>query len=257
VSVDPTKYEKDTKAICSFSGGKDSTAMLIRLVEEGYPLDEIVFFDTGWEWPQIYKHVKAVERYIKRPITILKPSKPFEWFMYEKPSAIGKGKGWPRFNLRWCTGEKQKVIQRYLRSRKPYVQYIGFTVDEAYRVKRYEGDKTRRFPLVAWGMTEADCLKLCRDRGFDFGNLYDHASSTSCWCCPLQPLNALRALYKYYPDMWARLLDMASRTPTPFKIGRCVQDGIYVKDIDARFKREIAEGIFEAKLAGKPKEAAV
>lgn len=37
--------------VASFSGGKDSTAMVLRLIEEGTPLDEIVFFDTGWEFP--------------------------------------------------------------------------------------------------------------------------------------------------------------------------------------------------------------
>ena len=36
-----------TKKIVSFSGGKDSTAMLLRLLEENYQVDDIVFFDTG------------------------------------------------------------------------------------------------------------------------------------------------------------------------------------------------------------------
>ncbi|WP_132587301.1 phosphoadenosine phosphosulfate reductase domain-containing protein [Allofournierella massiliensis] len=35
------------------SGGKDSTAMLLRLVEENRPIDEILYCDTGWEFPQM------------------------------------------------------------------------------------------------------------------------------------------------------------------------------------------------------------
>jgi 7-cyano-7-deazaguanine synthase in queuosine biosynthesis len=31
-----------------FSGGVDSTTMLIKLIEENYPIDEIVFADTGF-----------------------------------------------------------------------------------------------------------------------------------------------------------------------------------------------------------------
>ena len=31
------------KHICSLSGGKDSTAMLLLLIEKNYPLDEVVF----------------------------------------------------------------------------------------------------------------------------------------------------------------------------------------------------------------------
>lgn len=46
------------KHILSFSGGKDSTYLAIYLVENSYPLDEAVMFDTGWEFPQMYKHIE-------------------------------------------------------------------------------------------------------------------------------------------------------------------------------------------------------
>ena len=36
--------------IVSFSGGKDSTAMLLRLLESGMPVDMILFNDTGLEF---------------------------------------------------------------------------------------------------------------------------------------------------------------------------------------------------------------
>ena len=41
-----------TMASCSF--GKDSLAMLLRLIEENRPLDEVVFYDTGMEFQAIY-----------------------------------------------------------------------------------------------------------------------------------------------------------------------------------------------------------
>jgi diphthamide synthase (EF-2-diphthine--ammonia ligase) len=41
--------ELGKKYIASYSSGKDSTAMVIRLVKEGHPLDDIVYFETGWE----------------------------------------------------------------------------------------------------------------------------------------------------------------------------------------------------------------
>ena len=34
--------------ISSCSNGKDSLAMTYRLIEEKRPLDEIIFYDTGW-----------------------------------------------------------------------------------------------------------------------------------------------------------------------------------------------------------------
>jgi len=106
----------------------------------------------------------------------------------------------------------------YLKDKKPYINYIGFAKGEENRMKRYVKDNTKRFPLIEWGMTEKDCLDYCKVRGFDFENLYQYMNSTSCWCCPLQPLTALRNLYKNFPDMWKELLKMQSKTKTPFKI---------------------------------------
>lgn len=64
--------------IVSFSGGKDSTAMLLRLLEEKWPVDMILFVDTGLEFPAMYDHIDKVEQYIGRPITRIKAEHDFE-----------------------------------------------------------------------------------------------------------------------------------------------------------------------------------
>ncbi|MBR0358180.1 MAG: phosphoadenosine phosphosulfate reductase family protein, partial [Selenomonadaceae bacterium] len=50
--------------VVNFSGGKDSTAMLLRLLELDMTVDEIIFCDTTAEFPQMYEHVDRVEKYI-------------------------------------------------------------------------------------------------------------------------------------------------------------------------------------------------
>ena len=40
--------------IASVSWGKDSLYMLLRLMEENAPLNEVAFFDTGMEFQAIY-----------------------------------------------------------------------------------------------------------------------------------------------------------------------------------------------------------
>lgn len=45
------------KRIASVSFGKDSLAMLLLLIEERWPLDEVVFYDTGMEFKAIY-HIR-------------------------------------------------------------------------------------------------------------------------------------------------------------------------------------------------------
>ena len=197
--------DKPVLTLASVSGGKDSTAMLLRLLEEGRQVDEIIFCDTGLEFPQMYAHLEKLERYIGRPITRLKAPYTFEQYFYEYQAqgdaalVTNRGLSWPSHACRWCTGRlKAHVIAKHLRELKRQyhlVQHIGIAADEARRCKDLY------YPLVEWGMTEADCLNYCYARGFDWGGLYKIFRRVSCWCCPLQPISELRKLRKHCPDL--------------------------------------------------------
>ena len=190
----PSQVQRVDRHVASFSGGKDSTAMVLRLIEEEWPLDEIVFFDTGWEFPQMYDHIDKVENYIGREITRLKPEKAFEWWLLRQPIRKGQGSksgpvhrvgnGWPSYSRRWCTREKVRAIERH---GKDTHQYIGISANEAYRTTTKSLSRSNvSFPLMKWDMSEADCLDYCRDQGFDWDGLYELFPRVSCYCCPLQ-----------------------------------------------------------------------
>ena len=40
----------------SLSGGKDSTAMLLLMIERDMPIDLVLSADTGMEFPKMYEH---------------------------------------------------------------------------------------------------------------------------------------------------------------------------------------------------------
>jgi 3'-phosphoadenosine 5'-phosphosulfate sulfotransferase (PAPS reductase)/FAD synthetase len=89
-----------TKHIVSFSGGKDSTVMLLMMVEYGISIDEIVFCDTEKEFPQMYDHIEKVQKYIGQEITILREPGKFDYLMFDHVKTKGKhkgkrGYGWP------------------------------------------------------------------------------------------------------------------------------------------------------------------
>ena len=48
--------------VVSFSGGKDSTAMLLKMLEKEIPVDVVLFCDTGLEFPALYRHIQKVEQ---------------------------------------------------------------------------------------------------------------------------------------------------------------------------------------------------
>ena len=222
--------------VVSFSGGKDSTAMLLRMLELGMPVDEIIFCDTGVEFPQMYEHIDKVEQYIGRKITRLKSDKSFEYYLFEHtPEKLAKegkrGKGFPCFKIRWCTDYfKRKQLRRCyykIKQRGWHIkEYVGIAADEPKRIK----DKC--YPLADWGWTEADCLKYCYDKGFDWGGLYELFPRVSCWCCPLKSLNELRQLRHNFPDLWATLLNWQHKTWRKFRADYSVDE------LEERFAKE-------------------
>lgn len=76
--------------VVSFSGGKDSTAMLLHMIELNMPIDDIIFVDTSIEFPGMYEHIDKVEKYINRPITRLKAEHDFEYLLLESPPEVLK-----------------------------------------------------------------------------------------------------------------------------------------------------------------------
>lgn len=126
--------------IVSFSGGKDSTAMLHMMLERGEKIADVVFFDTGWEFPEMLDHVAEVEKKTGLSITRLTPERPFEYWMFERQIKARKGpckgeihrigNGWPSPTRRWCTRIKVDAIEKHIRQFENPVCCVGIAVDE-------------------------------------------------------------------------------------------------------------------------------
>jgi len=212
------KWGGKLKHIVSFSGGKDSTAMLLMMLEKGMPVDDIVCCDTGKEFPAMYEHWKKVEDYIGRKITILKAEHSYDYWMFDHVKTKGKrkgerGYGWANMLCRWCTKAlKTSVLNNYHKGINDEVkEYVGIAYDERHRCKG------KKYPLVDWQVTEKDALEYCYSKGFDWGGLYKHFDRVSCWCCPLKKMGELKMLYLHYPDIWKKLKDMDVKAYNQFK----------------------------------------
>ena len=201
----------------SLSGGKDSTCMLLMMIEKQMPIDVVLFADTGMEFPEMYGHLEQLEKHLQRErglsITILRHPQGFEYLMFEEPkqkaASIANrkqmgvplcGNGWPGIRVRWCTGQlKTHLIAKevnQLKAEKNALHYVGIAADEAQRCK---GDQ---YPLVEWGITESEALQ--------------------------------------HPELWQQLMDMDNRALAQFgqtPLGR-FKENWTVDQLDKRFAKE-------------------
>ena len=216
------RQQTDEMKYClSFSGGKDSTAMLILALEKKIPLDKIIYFDCEeFEFPEMHNHIEKVKKILGVKIDVCHTVKPFRQYLKEL--------GWATPSLRWCTNEKINSIRRVLRFYRPHTSYIGFASDETMRVERaFKKNKARTrdkfmhfsFPLVDWNVSEKEALKICYSYGFDWDGLYKEWDRLSCWCCPLQSDSDIDKLKRVSPDLWERLWELDELAPRDFKWG--------------------------------------
>lgn len=241
----------DVKYIASCSFGKDSTAMVLRLIEENYPLDEVVFYDTGMEFNCIYNIRDKVVQILNThgiKYTELKPQNTFLFDMLVKPKTKRKtglrayGNEWCG-KCRWHTFIKQRICNAYTGTNNHV--YIGIAADEPKRLLKLDDYKSS--PLAEWNMTEKDCLEYCHNHGIfwteDEIELYDILDRVSCWCCQNKNLKELKNMYLYLPKYWEMLKGLQSRIDEPMK---GINKSVF--ELEERFKKE------EMKLKNELKE---
>lgn len=227
--------------VVCFSGGKDSTAMLFKMLEVGRKIDRIVCVDTTKEFPAMYDHIRQVQDRIPIKIDIVKIRYDYYFSQHIKRNGLA-GYGWCDHMVRWCTKLKSMETRNFLNSigfdKKDTIEYHGIAMDESHRTKKNAASgKNIAYPLVEMGMSEADCLQYCYDLGFTWGGLYrEGRKRVSCFCCPLQDLDSLRLTYTFYPNLWRQMLEMDKLSCRKFRKDYTLQE------LDAKFAYEAIHG---------------
>ena len=165
-----------------------------------------------------------------------------------KQKGSHKGYGWCGGVCRWGTTWKTQALDRYAGSAT--IHYIGIAADEPERLLRLQEPKTA--PLATIGMTEAQALRFCYERGWDWKektpvtesgyiDLYQILDRVSCWCCANKNRRELRNIYEYLPQYWSRLEARQDQIERPMKRYSSRKYGEYgnIRRMAEIFKEEI------------------
>ncbi len=220
--------------IVSFSGGKDSTAMLLMMIEKGIRVDKVINIDTTKEFPAMYRHIEKVQSMIPIEIEIIKIDFDY-WFsehiLTKEINKGQKGYGWPTFRFRWCTGLKKEIFrtilsgQNYNPKKRQKINnkqiegkqiFIGFSLEEKKRPKK-DTKLNETYPLIKWQITGKQALEYCYNKGLNWEGLYEKFQRVSCWCCPLSRIKELEIIFNEFPELWKKLEEMDKKTPRKFR----------------------------------------
>jgi len=191
---------ENEKHILSFGAGLNSTALLVLLVEKKYPLDEVVFADTGAEVPETYEHLKIVDSYLRKHDVSLNIVRSKNRTLYE---TCQRRKVIPSQIWRWSTRDyKITPIHAYYRSLGvPVIQYLGISYEERDRIKKSGVPYVKNvFPLVEKKLTRQDCIDIICLSDYDF----PMPARSGCFFCPFNSLSRWTEIYENHKDLFLK-----------------------------------------------------
>lgn len=192
--------------VLSYGGGVNSVALMILLLREKMPLDEVIFADTGGEIPETYAYINVTREYLRPhgvPFTVVAKngSNLYEtaWRRRVLPSAI-----W-----RWSTRDyKVNPIHRHYRALGGHVnQYLAIAWDEVDRMKDSRVDYvTNLYPLIDRRITRAGCVTIIQEASLPV------PPKSSCFFCPFGSLDRWHWLYENHPDLYEKAMALEERS---------------------------------------------
>lgn len=216
--------------VVALSGGKDSTAMALRLAEVA-PRDYVyVCTPTGNELPAMFEHWRRLSELLGATI--------HQVIAGSLVTMICEQEALPNWRMRWCT-RKLKIepyaawLMKQAGTHGRIVSYVGLRADEP---EREGGDYLAVpgvemvFPMRTWGWGLQEVSAYLVAKGVTI------PKRTDCALCFYQRLGEWWELWKHYPDQWALGEYLESRTGHTFRSPGRDKWPASMKDLRAEFE---------------------
>lgn len=182
----------EKKNVVGLSGGKDSTALALWLVENEPREYEFICNETGNELPAMQEHWANLERLLGQPLKRVRHTVDLLQLCEDMQML-------PNFRMRWCTRilKIEPTIAYMADLPEGSTLYVGLRADEEVRRGIFGEDMKIRFPLREQGWSEADVWKYLDSKGVVI------PPRTDCAVCPYQRLEEWKSLWENHPEKWA------------------------------------------------------
>jgi len=198
--------------IVQFSGGKDSTALVLWAKEQGWPF-MAVFMDTGWESPVTLEYVQHINETVLAGQLVTVKSAKYGGMV----DLVRQRKIVPSGRMRFCT-EELKV--------KPFVEWMNeqdFDTATVYQGIRANESRARsEMPRKAWeplyeawierplfDWTAEQVFEMHAKHGVEPNPLYMLGHSrVGCFPCVMTSLGELRRISRMTPGIWDRIAEV-------------------------------------------------
>jgi PP-loop superfamily ATP-utilizing enzyme len=211
--------------VAAFSGGKDSTCMVLAMSERRERPDELLFTPTGDELPECLSHVARVAALSGCRLVVRSCGKSLQTLIREQHAL-------PNNRQRWCTRMlKIEVAKAYLLERPGSTLWVGLRADEEERQGMW-GDFVRyRYPLreLGWGVAQV--------WGYLDANGVTVPDRTDCARCYDQRISEWYRLWREHPALWAEGEAFEELTGHTFRSPTRDTWPAALKDMRAEFER--------------------
>ena len=195
-------------AVLSYGGGVNSTALALLLKEKGEQF-EMIFADTGAEYPETLAYVKYFEKAAWIRIQVVRVGQ------VENVDCSQRGlidycnhhRILPFRRPRWCT-EKFKIrpLHECLDEWDATLQYVGFDAGEPQRAENLKQTYCEvRFPLIEEGIDRKACVEIIKSHGLDV------PKKSGCYICPFQRGAQWKELFHNHLKLWNEAVELEQR----------------------------------------------
>lgn len=204
-----------SRVLAWFSCG-DASAVAAKLAVEKYgDACDVCYCDTfAYEHPDNRRFLSDVERWIEKPIKILKSDTYSDiWDVFERTRFLKSPQG------ARCTTELKKNVRKSYQSADD-IHVFGYTFDETVpqckpifdrvaRFKRENPELFAEFPLVYRRLTKSDCHRIIRDAGIELPAMYRLGyHNNNCIGCVKGKKGYWNKIRKDFPHAFERMAKM-------------------------------------------------